>query len=43
VIKIYNSITQAAKVIGSVSRDPISYACQGKLDTCKGYKWRYVE
>lgn len=42
VVNEYNSITDAAKAMGSINRRvQIKRCCQGKCKTAYKYKWRY--
>lgn len=41
-IASYDSLSIAAKTIGSTPTE-ISFSCQGKNGTCKGYVWRYAD
>ena len=40
---IYNSLIDAAKVIGLKQGDTISLCCQGKRKTAGGYHWEYLD
>lgn len=40
-IRSFKSLTLAAKAAGA-SATEISFACQGKMAKCRGYKWRYA-
>lgn len=42
-IRIYESVSAAAKATRQASCSNISYACQGKYKLSKGFIWRYVE
>lgn len=41
-IQVYNSLTEAADDLKNAQVGNISRACQGKLLTHKGYKWKYL-
>ena len=41
-LKIYESVSKAAKAMNVASCSNISYACKGKYYSSKGYRWRYV-
>ncbi len=41
-IRSFKSLTLAAKAVGA-SATEISFACQGKMAKCRGYKWRYAD
>ena len=40
--KVYESASDAARQLG-VSINAVSMVCRGKVKTCKGDQWRYVE
>ena len=42
-IKIYDSITDAAKSTNQKTSSNITQVCKGKAKTAGGYKWRYYE
>ncbi len=41
-IASFDSLSIAAKTVGA-SVTEISFACQGKIALCRGFKWRYAE
>lgn len=41
-IASFDSLSIAAKAVGA-SATEISFACQGKMALCRGFKWRYAE
>lgn len=43
IIKIFNSLSEAADTHGKDYRKPIRDVCQGKKKTAHGYKWKYHE
>lgn len=43
IIDIYNSLTAAAKSMKNAQIGNISRACRGKINTHKGYKWKYLQ
>lgn len=43
VIDIYDSLTAAAKSMKNAQIGNISRACRGKINTHKGYKWKYLQ
>ena len=42
VLRVYPSITAAANFMG-ISISHISECCNGKLQTCGGFKWRFYD
>lgn len=43
VIDIYESLTEAAKSTKNAQIGNISRACRGKINTHKGYRWKYLQ
>lgn len=41
-LRKFDSITRAYKYLGKESNQGISLVCQGRQNTCHGYKWRYA-
>lgn len=41
-IKVYDSLTEAAKDLKTAQIGNISRACRGKIGTHKGYAWSYL-
>ena len=42
IIQVYKSLTAAAEDLKKAQVGNISRACQGKINTHKGYKWKYL-
>lgn len=42
IIKRYESVKDAARAVGALESN-ISNACSGRLQTCKGFRWKYEE
>lgn len=42
-VKIFNSVTEAAKEMKQASCSNISSVCKGKSHSLKGFKWRYLD
>jgi NUMOD4 motif/NUMOD1 domain len=42
VLRKFDSLKEAAKSVGLSSATNISYVCNGKLKSSKGYKWKYL-
>lgn len=42
IIQVYKSLTAAAEDLKKAQVGNISRACQGKINTHKGYKWKYI-
>lgn len=42
-LRTYESVMQAARSVNSLSGSNISFVCQGRLKSSKGYKWRYAD
>lgn len=43
IIAIYASLTEAAESMKNAQIGNISRACRGKINTHKGYKWKYLK
>ncbi|RYG50285.1 MAG: hypothetical protein EOO01_11060, partial [Chitinophagaceae bacterium] len=41
-LRIYDSVMQAARAVKSLSGSNISFVCQGRLKSSKGFLWKYV-
>lgn len=42
IIQCFESTAEAARSLNKKSHGHITEACQGKIKTCYGYKWRYI-
>ncbi len=42
ILEVYNSITEASEK-NNVYKYGITMVCKGVLDSCKGYKWKYLK
>ncbi|HEX2846332.1 MAG TPA: NUMOD1 domain-containing DNA-binding protein [Chitinophagaceae bacterium] len=42
-LRTFDSVMQAARSVNSLSGSNISFVCQGRLKSSKGYKWRYAK
>lgn len=43
ILKVYDSLTDAAKDLKSAQIGNISRACRGIINTHKGFCWKYIE
>lgn len=40
-IRKFNSVVDASIAMGGTVKSRIRQVCQGKFETCMGYKWKY--